>query len=82
MLASSALTLVSVGCGTFGLWRIGQDLSWTGNFVFQQGLLSHWQVWIGVAIGAQFIGWKLSRHARIATLDERAAASEQAIANV
>ena len=32
------------------MWRIGTDLGWTGDFVFSDGLLSHWQVWIGAAI--------------------------------
>jgi hypothetical protein len=35
----------------FGLWRFGVDLGWTGSFVIGQGLFSHWQVWIALAIG-------------------------------
>lgn len=35
----------------FGLWRLGVDLGWTGDFVIEQGLFSHWQVWIGLAVG-------------------------------
>lgn len=35
----------------FGLWRLGVDLGWAGNFVIAQGLFSHWQIWIALAIG-------------------------------
>ena len=35
----------------FGLWRLGVDLDWTGDFVIAEGLFSHWQVWIALAIG-------------------------------
>ncbi|HWE49818.1 MAG TPA: hypothetical protein VG273_08520 [Bryobacteraceae bacterium] len=66
MLAASLLTLVSISCGSLGLWRIGTDLNWAGDFVFSQGLLSHWQVWIGAAIAVQYGCWRLTRYARLA----------------
>lgn len=34
----------------FGLWRLGVDLGWTGDFVIERGLFSHWQVWIALAV--------------------------------
>ncbi len=82
MLVSSLLTLVSISCASLGLWRIGQDVGWAGNFAFQRGILSHWQVWIGAAAGVQWTGWKLSRHARTAEADERTGTGERAVANV
>jgi hypothetical protein len=27
------------------LWRIGQDTGWLRHFAFEEGVLSHWQVW-------------------------------------
>jgi hypothetical protein len=63
-LGASLLTLVAVSCGSLGLWRMGYDLDWAGAFVFQNGLLSHWQVWIFSAIGLQYASWQLSRYAR------------------
>ncbi len=32
-----------------GLWRIGADLKWAGEFVIERGVFSHWQVWIALA---------------------------------
>ncbi len=67
MLAASLLTLVAISCGSLGLWRLGADLNWAGDFVFSHGLLSHWQVWIGTAIAAQYGCWRLTRYARMAS---------------
>jgi hypothetical protein len=62
-LAASLLTLVSISCASLGLWRIGMDLAWAGDFVFPGGLLSHWQVWIAAAIAVQYLSWQLARYA-------------------
>ena len=40
----------------FGLWRLGIDLGWTQDFVIAQGLFSHWQVWLALAIGIKMSG--------------------------
>ncbi|HTA40859.1 MAG TPA: hypothetical protein VK789_00350 [Bryobacteraceae bacterium] len=87
--AASLLTMASISCAALGLWRVGTDLEWTGGFVFTQGLLSHWQVWIGVAIAIQYVSWRLSRYARAASIEDtetpvgdKSTADERAIANV
>jgi hypothetical protein len=42
----------------FGFWRLGVDLGWTGDFVIEQGLFSHWLVWIALAVGIKSSeGW-------------------------
>jgi len=64
VLSASVLTLVAIGCGSLGLWRVGTDLEWAGDFVIQDGFLSHWQVWVGAAIGMQYTSWWLLRYAR------------------
>jgi hypothetical protein len=71
-LAASLLTMVSIICASLGMWRIGTDLDWAGNFVFPDGFLSHWQVWIGAAIAVQYAGWRLVRHAKRAIAAEPA----------
>jgi hypothetical protein len=88
-LTASILTLVSISCGSLALWRIGTDLDWAGDFAFPSGLLSHWQVWMGAAIGLRYLGWRLGRYARktFAEEPEVEAAEEsprnaRAIANV
>lgn len=63
-LAASLLTLVSVSCASLGLWRIGMDLDWAGDFVFPTGFLSHWQVWTGAAVAVQYTAWRLTRYAK------------------
>jgi len=74
MQSASLLTLVAIGCGSLGLWRVGTDLEWAGDFVIQDGLLSHWQVWVGAAIGMQYTSWWLIRYAgalRMAAVEVR-----------
>jgi hypothetical protein len=61
---ASLLTLVAISCASLGLWRMGTDLGWTGDFVFQNGFLSHWQVWTFASVGVQYASWRLSRYAR------------------
>ncbi len=32
------------------LWRLAADLNWADNFFIGQGLFSHWQVWLALAM--------------------------------
>lgn len=32
-------------------WRLGADLGWSNAFLFQEGLLYHWQVWMALGLG-------------------------------
>ena len=38
---------------TLGLWRLGADIGWTGAFFVDQGILSHWQVWLAMSAFTQ-----------------------------
>jgi len=89
LLAGSLLTLSSICLGSLGVWRLGQDLDLAGDFVFPTGSLSHWQVWIGSAIGLQYGAWRLTRYARAdkpesstETLSTVEAAAPQVLTNV
>lgn len=62
-LAVDLLTLFAFVFAALGLWRLGTDLDWAGDFVVRRGFLSHWQVWIGAAVGVQHVSWRLSRSA-------------------
>ncbi|GAB4421423.1 MAG: hypothetical protein OHK0021_25070 [Bryobacter sp.] len=33
------------------LWRVTADLGWTTSFVFAEGMLYHWQVWLALSLG-------------------------------
>jgi hypothetical protein len=61
MAASTCGTLAAISCGTLGSWRLGQDLGWAGDFVFESGVLSHWQVWLSAAALLQYGSWRLAR---------------------
>jgi len=64
MAASTCGTLAAISCGTLGSWRLGQDLGWAGDFVFDSGVLSHWQVWLSAAALLQYGSWRLGRYGR------------------
>ena len=87
-LAASLLTMVSLSCAALGLWRVGADLDWAGGFVFSDGFLSHWQVWIGAAAAVQYAAWRLTRYARLVGRQQSEETSQQesetkrAVANV
>lgn len=59
-LAADLLTLFAFVFAALGLWRLGTDLDWAGDFVVRSGFLSHWQVWTGAAVSVQYASWRLS----------------------
>jgi len=61
-LGASLLTMLSICCASLGAWRLGEDLGWTGDFAVGSGILSHWLVWFGLAVSAQYTSAKLSRY--------------------
>ena len=63
-LAASLLTLVSICLLSLGIWRLSQDLDLAGDFIFPDGVLSHWQVWIAAAAAVQYSCWRLTRYAK------------------
>jgi hypothetical protein len=55
------LTPTALLVGVVGAWRIGDDLDWTSGFFIANGLFSHWQVWIAMALGLQVTAMHLKR---------------------
>jgi hypothetical protein len=47
---------------TLAIWRLATDLQWTKSFAIESGLLSHWQVWMGVAAALVVVSWRLERY--------------------
>ena len=45
-------------------WRMSADLGLTSAFPITTGLLSHWQVWLAIAICAQYYTSTLNRYGR------------------
>ncbi len=66
LLGAGVLTLVAICLSSLAIWRLCQDVGLAGDFVFADGLLSHWQVWIAAAGAAYYACWRLSRYARLA----------------
>ena len=50
--------------GVLGVWRIAADLNWTNSFAIPSGIFSHWQVWLGAAIGLQVCARALNRYGK------------------
>jgi hypothetical protein len=67
ILSANLLTVLAISCASLGLWRFGTDLDFARHFVFQNGFLSHWQVWIGLALGVQCTSWRLIGFGRSAS---------------
>jgi hypothetical protein len=54
------LTPTAFSALALATWRFGVDAGWTGAFFIAHGFLSHWQVWLAFAIGAEVCGFMLS----------------------
>ena len=52
-----------------GLWKLASDLNLAGEFGLT-GVLSHWQIWIAVALALSFAASALSRYGRGGELEE------------
>jgi len=48
-----------------GLWRLTSDIGWTSTFLVSDGLFSHWQVWIVLALGLKAATTFLAPKARV-----------------
>ena len=63
-LGSDLLTMAAISCASFGVWRMGVDFGWASHFVIQNGLMSHWQVWIGATAGFLYLNSRLPEYIR------------------
>jgi hypothetical protein len=55
------LTPVALIAAILAIWRYGADAGWADSFIVSDGLLSHWQVWLGIAVGIQWFAIQLTR---------------------
>jgi hypothetical protein len=60
----SLLTPLAVMAAGLAAWRLGADLNWAGQFAISDGLFSHWQVWVAMAVILQFGATLLIRYGR------------------
>ncbi len=66
LLGASLMTMGAICLASMGLWRVSVDVDLAGDFVFADGLLSHWQVWFAAAGLIQYGAWRLNEHAKSA----------------
>jgi hypothetical protein len=64
LVSAALLTPVALMAWVLGGWRLLADLKWTGEFAIQDGLFSHWQVWIALGVAVQFASFLLARAGR------------------
>lgn len=62
--AAALLTPAAAMALVLGVWRLGADLKWTGEFAISRGIFSHWQVWIAMAGLLQTCASILNRYGR------------------
>lgn len=60
-MSAFVLTPVALLAGVLGAWRLGADRGWTTDFFIANGLLSRYQLWFAVAVGAQTSALILNR---------------------
>jgi hypothetical protein len=60
-MAPVLLSPIAVIAALMACWRFGADAGWTDTFAFSDGLFSHWQVWLALAIGIQWSANRLDR---------------------
>jgi hypothetical protein len=55
----------SMAAFVMALWRFGSDLGWTSDFLFSEGLISHWQFWavlgVSMILGESYASSRLTR---------------------
>ena len=59
---ATLLSPIKFAAGALGLWRLTADLGLAGQFAIQDGLFSHWQVWIGAGGLLQLLSMALNRY--------------------
>ena len=60
------------------VWRIANDLGLSLNFLFNDGVLSHWQVWFALGVLLSGSALTLSRRLELARAEEVSADQAQA----
>jgi hypothetical protein len=70
IVSAALLTPAAFMAWVLGGWRLMADLKWTADFAIRDGVFSHWQVWVALGIGVQFVAYLLGRVGRKDEEDE------------
>ena len=78
----SLLTPAAVMALVLAIWPLAAALKFTGAFPIDEGVFSHWQVWLVMACALQFIAVTLNRIAKPGKpVPDELASSERQLAN-
>ena len=61
---AALLTPAAVMAAALAMWGIAAGMNVAGSFAIATGFFSHWQVWLGTAIGLQVCSRALNRYGR------------------
>lgn len=64
MACAGLLTPAAVLCFVMALWGVLADTGFAKEFVFAEGLLSHWQVWLALGVLVQGLGIALDKYGK------------------
>jgi len=64
LILAALLPPSALAAGILAIWRIAADLNWTSSFAIPTGIFSHWQVWLGAAVGLQVCARALNRYGK------------------
>jgi len=60
-LIAALLVPTALMAAALGVWRLGADLSLAGEFPINDGIFSHWLVWISLGVLFEIIAYHLNR---------------------
>jgi len=62
--AGILLTPAALIASVLAAWRVAADLNFANTFAIPSGPFSHWQVWLGAAVGLQLCSRMLNRYGK------------------
>lgn len=71
-LIGALLPALALSCGIVAVWRVGADLGVLDDFFISDGAFSHWQIWVALALGAQFGSVSINRRLKRAAVSRAA----------
>lgn len=60
--AAALLSPAALVAFVLGVWSLGADLGWAGEFGIRQGIFSHWQTWLIISVVVQALALLLNRY--------------------
>ena len=78
-MAATLLTPTALLTGILAGWRLGSDLGFAGDFFIEDGVFSHWQVWMAITLGLQSSAVTLKKHLKNNELQPKRAKREHGV---